>query len=37
MNFSNMDLMAANARLSELRKQAAQARLIRQAKLARKR
>jgi hypothetical protein len=37
MNFASMELAAANARLADLRKEAAQSRLARQAKLARKR
>jgi hypothetical protein len=37
MNFTNVDLMAVNSRISDLRKDAAKARLARQAKLARKR
>jgi hypothetical protein len=37
MNFSNLELEAANARLADLRKQAAESRLARAAKLARKR
>ena len=36
MNFPNYDLEAAHARLADLRKQAANARLVRQARAARK-
>jgi hypothetical protein len=36
MNFPSYDLEAAHARLADLRKQAATARLVRQAKAARK-
>jgi hypothetical protein len=36
MNFPNYDLTAAHARLADLRKQAAHARLVRDAKAARK-
>ena len=37
MNFANVDLSVAHARLNDLRKEAANARLARMAKLARKR